>query len=763
MDCSIIVNHTCSGLKLQISGFAKTVRQVITRHYNVRMKCLITLVAMAAICCAPYVTQADTNAIWQQITLQLDAALPNQHPKLSNKLELYLGRQPGASWGSEEAAKVWRPWLMGYSAIYSKSDTGRKPSDFYNWFDAEGQILKVTETADTAELHLTATLADDPWIAGGKLDLTLTLKKNGELIEGSYTGTFDRNKSGPAGPAGMQEIKGKVTGEIASKPWPSLVKGIETFKPGEHPRLIFRASDVPRLKQRAETPEGKMILARLEKMLGNKDPKQALWHGYGYGLMYQLTGEQKWADLGKDYAKGVMDGTITWPRWGWWTKDGGYMRVGPSVAAVAVTYDLCYHGWDEAFRQEVAKAIQERIYPRFVDKPIKEETDFQFSPRSNHYGMANGGAGLAILAIKGDPGTDPKVIERCDRIFKQRLKRALTAGFGNRGWFYEGTFCGQYPSVMGMLSYMHALKVAEGLDYITNRDEARWMVTKWMYEVVRSADQAVAQYRGMYAKFGWGHLHGDFSIGFGIVPQSDVSDLLWFYKKTIEPDGIKEFDAKRVRTAVYAFVNWPIGVDATDPTGKRSRVLHDSEADFWVFRSGWQGEGDIVISSYGGATLLGLGLEHDLVGLPIGGKVEHLSENLAGTIAVSVRSPEAGKQLTALGFDFTGISGATAFIVSGSDVPFREPDLSRLPPALREKVAKRADPNKDLSAPANKTHVRQAEVVIGGYEVVVTTVQKGDAPRIDFVGDGANGAMVIGKRIIRFDGKKFLFEKVTGD
>jgi hypothetical protein len=30
----------------------------------------------------------------------------------------------------------------------------------------------------------------------------------------------------------------------------------------------------------------------------------------------------------------------------------------PSLGAVAMGYDLCYDGWDEAFRLKVAKAIQ---------------------------------------------------------------------------------------------------------------------------------------------------------------------------------------------------------------------------------------------------------------------------------------------------------------------------------------------------------------------------------------------------------------------
>ena len=54
-------------------------------------------------------------------------------------------------------------------------------------------------------------------------------------------------------------------------PWPAPVKGFVPPEPGEHPRLLFRRSDLPQLRKRAQTPEGKAILKRLREQLNGSD------------------------------------------------------------------------------------------------------------------------------------------------------------------------------------------------------------------------------------------------------------------------------------------------------------------------------------------------------------------------------------------------------------------------------------------------------------------------------------------------------------
>lgn len=108
--------------------------------------------------------------------------------------------------------------------------------------------------------------------------------------------------------------------------WAQPVKGYEAPKPGEHPRLFFRKADVPKLREKAKTPEGQAIVERLRYLLNGGDGESlptvyseadkaydpdakrvfrepgafTISHPVGYGMLYQLTGEQKYAELAKE-------------------------------------------------------------------------------------------------------------------------------------------------------------------------------------------------------------------------------------------------------------------------------------------------------------------------------------------------------------------------------------------------------------------------------------------------------------------------------
>ena len=49
-----------------------------------------------------------------------------------------------------------------------------------------------------------------------------------------------------------------ATAQADQSPWPADVKGFVPPAPGEHPRLLFRKSDLPELRKRAATPEGNL-------------------------------------------------------------------------------------------------------------------------------------------------------------------------------------------------------------------------------------------------------------------------------------------------------------------------------------------------------------------------------------------------------------------------------------------------------------------------------------------------------------------------
>ena len=153
----------------------------------------------------------------------------------------------------------------------------------------------------------------------------------------------------------------------------------QPIKPGEHPRLLFRKSDLPEIKRRAATPLGQKIVARLKATLGGGEampehfnPKRipyqgdpnlpegafTISHAAGFGMLYQLTGEQKYADLGRQCLELGLAGQRDRDSRYSMRYAGEELRLGPSLAWTALGYDLLYDGLDPEFRKKIALFIQ---------------------------------------------------------------------------------------------------------------------------------------------------------------------------------------------------------------------------------------------------------------------------------------------------------------------------------------------------------------------------------------------------------------------
>lgn len=135
----------------------------------------------------------------------------------------------------------------------------------------------------------------------------------GDRLQGTYT----LNPEGTA-------IKGRADGRIKPQR-PPLPAGIVPAKPGEHPRILLRVSDIPALKEKLKTPLGKSLFDRM----GDEKTADAI----GQGLKYVLTGEPQYAEKGRAFVQRNMAGNA-----------GGYsMRssAGRVPEQIALTYDLC--------------------------------------------------------------------------------------------------------------------------------------------------------------------------------------------------------------------------------------------------------------------------------------------------------------------------------------------------------------------------------------------------------------------------------------
>lgn len=425
----------------------------------------------------------------------------------------------------------------------------------------------------------------------------------------------------------------------AEQPWPAPVPGHVALTAGEHPRLFLRKADLPALKARAATPEGQAIITRLRQLLDGKDGTAmppvmrsgepphgdksepivqpigclSFSHPAGYGMLWQLTGEQRFADLGKQCAKLMLDG--------YRDRDGkaryslrqpsGALRAGPSLGWFALGYDLCYDGWDAEFRKQVASAIERYDEGKgmTLEDQVKGASHF---PASNHWGMQVGGGALALLAITGDPEiADQKRLDALLPASRAAMLRNLTEGFGDGGYFAEGDGTGSMASHIIFLSALQAWQVSQGLDYISPRPNARWTALKWIFQTIPRADKiddlrACFPERGGYPHNIWARPDGVsgagyFAIGYAAVTPDERAALWWFYRThlmTRDQAAGTPWDTTSLypHHAILAFINTPFGTEPRNPAEVLPRVERDTKHGFFAFRNRWQDENDIVIT-----------------------------------------------------------------------------------------------------------------------------------------------------------------------
>jgi hypothetical protein len=511
--------------------------------------------------------------------------------------------------------------------------------------------------------------------------------------------------------------EGLTPWKLDARPWFVTPAGFVPPQPGEHPRLLFRKSDLPALRKKAETPEGKAILARLRQTLNGGDgetmPKgystaikaygggtvkddegqrvsgeigiYTMSHVAGYGLLYQLTGDGKYAELGRQCFEKALQGIRDRDNRYSFRMPGGALRAGVTLGWYAVGYDLCYDGWDAATRERFGRAIAEYDEGK-EDRDARTNLDLAtiargtISPGSNHFGMEIGGTGLALLAVRGEPFVDQKRIEALLKINERNIVRNLTLGFGDGGFFAEGDGTGSMSSQIAFIGALQAWKNAGGHDYIVvERPNARMMALKWIYlTVIRDGKPDFWPQRGAYPHNIWTRTGlsgaGYFSIGMGGVTEEQKAAMKWYYDRFLLEHDVKNgtpYDtvSEYPHFAVCSFVNWPVGVEARNPAEVLPRCFRDTIHGFVGWRNRWQDTNDVVISvllkptrgyyeTVPDGTLKIMGFGRQFSWGPAVGDVTHWwqDERAAATVLTTKNVSTA--------VDFTGLSGAEMLLAT---------------------------------------------------------------------------------------------------
>jgi len=536
----------------------------------------------------------------------------------------------------------------------------------------------------------------------GRYDLTVKIDGKPDVV---LKGSFDGRVS-----EGMTRYK------VESKPlpWYAPVTGFRSPGVGEHPRLLFRRSDLPELRKKMQTPEGKAILKRLRYLLDGSDGETmttvfsdathaymgggyknsvldkpgvfTIGHVAGYGLLYQLTGDKKYAEFGRRCFEASLAGKRDRDDRYSFIGPGGPLRAGPSVGWHAVGYDLCYDGWEPADREKFGRAIAEYAGKSSTAKEKKSGNLESLArgtmpPASNHFGMQIGGAVLALLAVSGEPWVDQARVDRLLKVAERNTIRNLRDGFGDGGFFKEGDGTGSMSSHIVFTTAMQAWRTAGGKDFCSvERPNARMIGLKWIYQtVVRDGRPDFWPIRGKYGHNVWGR-DGISGAGYlahtlGAVRDGERAAMKWYYETFLadadRDKGACDTVSPYPQVAVTAFVNWPTRLKARNPAEVLPLCYRDSAAHFYLWRNRWKDADDTVITvlltrtrgymdSKPDKTLrINAGGKHLSWGTVAHGPPRHWDHSPKGTTSTLTLSDG-----TAFAVDFSGASGADVMLVT---------------------------------------------------------------------------------------------------
>jgi len=212
-------------------------------------------------------------------------------------------------------------------------------------------------------------------LVGGFFAMKLQRDGDGRL-EGTYEGRF-RGKT----------VSGPAEGTISTREY-VMGKNFVPVQPGEHPRTVFRKSDLSALREKLETPFGRAVFPKMSGPVG-------------WGVQYQLTGDKKYAETArKEVAEIIYHGK------GCSAAFAPARALGVQVERVAVSYDLCYDAWPEQFKSDVVVWLR-KIATRVISDPRKISHSANWSVCSNHVGSLYGGVAFSGLVLWGEKGPAP--------------------------------------------------------------------------------------------------------------------------------------------------------------------------------------------------------------------------------------------------------------------------------------------------------------------------------------------------------------------
>lgn len=216
---------------------------------------------------------------------------------------------------------------------------------------------------------------------------------------------------------------GKVLMRIVAA---AVLLAASTVHGAEHPRLLFGATDVPAIKQRAKAPilepVARRLVERAEQQLqappiipsiskrGEPDPpgeqkgieaaRALQGRVLTYGMAFLMTSNRKY----RDAAVGELRRAITdWHIWVDPQHPPPYdLMTGELCLTFGLAYDWLYHDLTVQERNELRTGAERRGLRPYLDSVTSGQPTIFFTARHNWNPVSNGGAAVLALALEGE-------------------------------------------------------------------------------------------------------------------------------------------------------------------------------------------------------------------------------------------------------------------------------------------------------------------------------------------------------------------------
>ena len=661
--------------------------------------------------------------------------------------------------------------------------------------DHQGTV-EVIQTDNAWKLQAKLNIQSHPWkpeLEPAIYEIELVPYQN-KLI-GSYEGKYQN-----------RQLVGKVTGQKSSFQ-SRLVPNHQAVSSREHPRLIFRANQIPLLKQKAKTDYGQAMVKQLENALTGEIYYDGYvpnggYHAVGYCFLALIKEDPQAAEK----AWQIVEKSLQNP-------GRRILEQSPIVAGVALAYDLCYHNWNEERQQRLTRWLATQTVNLVNGSSPRQ--GWNSNPWSNWNARARGAAGLAALAILSEPEeflpdnkflSQPEDAWRMMGIAQRNISRYLDLAIGDRALGTEGDHYTTEPWVLTIIPFLQAYKNVVGQELAPAKTE--WFLPHYIMRLVEMDGELAAPTYGRHRLSPKGSL---FALGLPIVPDKFLPGVMKFFQRYFALEGDRSFGIDRYfpHVAAYALLGYREDIQSENPAAIFGNVLVDRQKGFYVFRDRWSDRNDFVASIYlkkqplrgswsfpdaGSFRIWGLGHKWAKAGISRPRKeneniLARETNNTEGAEPIFVQTKPDGSGVVSLvqdnwlrsfAVDYSGKSGTPGLFVVVDRIAIQSQNDFQSKTWIMHTEGKVTiqDSTFTIESPEGKTlqgtfispegvqlsyQVTEQGGVIHAMGVnnffVVMTVQPNRPPKVDIKDSGITATVTVGKQIITFAENRIIFKQ----